>query len=117
MLNWNDRGHLGGRTLQVVDLAEALGKLGHEVHVLDARASRSIVDRSVAEADLLHVHGGVTPLIAQLPRFASWVGRRRLRPVVCTLHGWHDRRLADRIERTIERLGLYGCAQITAPNS
>jgi glycosyltransferase involved in cell wall biosynthesis len=37
--------------------------------------------------------------------------------VVCTLHGWHYRRLADRIERTIERLGLYGCAQITAPNS
>jgi glycosyltransferase involved in cell wall biosynthesis len=116
MVVWADAPRsAGGRSLQVHDLAHSLRGLLHEVTVLDARRIDRAGFAALRGADLVHVHGGVTPaLIAPLAMLPNRRGGAV--PMVCTLHGWHDHGVRNRMERAIERRGLHACTYVTVPN-
>src|SRR5690349_5852178 len=116
MVNWSDRADCpGGRSLQVADLADQLRRLGHLVATLDARSLSSYAWSRLANADVVHGHGGFSALLGGM------IGlRRALRPgprLVSTLHGWHHRHQLDSIEHLIERTGLYLSDRVTVPSS
>lgn len=113
MLLWSDRTQFGGRTLQTRDLAEGLERLGVQTTVLDARHPSRQMFKILAEVDIIHAQGGVTPLLGLLSRVLS----KRPPQLVCTLHGWHRGGIRVQVENAIERIGLYGCVALTTPNS
>jgi glycosyltransferase involved in cell wall biosynthesis len=110
MLSWSDRSAFGGRSLQVRDIANELRRRGHDVEIHDGRRPSWRMSRYLARADIVHTHGGATPLLARLLTAGTSV------PVLCTLHGWIRGGIRARIERRIETWGMHGCFAITAPN-
>lgn len=84
MLNGGDPGtSVGGRTLNVVELAAGLGRRGWDVVVEDVR--RRVPFGMPATFDILHAHGYQGSYMACLLRARrSWQSI----PLITTLHGW-----------------------------
>jgi glycosyltransferase involved in cell wall biosynthesis len=115
MVNWSDRVAFGGRSLQVRDVSVALESFGHEVSSWDGRSLGELRHCLGSCPDVLHVHGGITPVLGCLLQ-VSGIRSHAVPTMVCTLHGWHYRGLADALEQRIERVGMYACARVTVPS-
>lgn len=110
MVNWSDRpAVIGGRSLQVSDLAQGLRRRGHSVAIIDAR---SAIRLPLNGLDVLHAHGG----LANLRALVHCLGRREHPGLVSTLHGWHWMSWRDSVERRIDHATVNRFDAVTVPS-